>query len=57
MWHIKVEPNKSNELNKTSVIDTVQLRELYRQRFMIKLGVISEELMREITIAIAIIVE
>jgi mRNA interferase MazF len=56
-WHVKIEPNSINGLNKASAIDTLQLRGVDLQRFIRKLGSISEITMLEIVAAIATVIE
>src|SRR3990170_482988 len=41
IWHVKIAPDKSNGLTKTSAIDTLQLRGVDIKRFTQKLGSIS----------------
>jgi mRNA interferase MazF len=57
IWHIKIEPDSINGLSKVSAIDTLQLRGLDTTRFIRQLGRISEEIMMEVTIAIALVIE
>lgn len=59
-WHIKIEPNSINELNKASAIDTLQLRGMDLQRFIRKLGNVSEITiitMLEVMASIATVIE
>ena len=56
-WHVKIEPNSINGLNKASTIDTLQLRGVDLQRFIRKLGSVSEITMLEIVAAIATVIE
>ncbi|WP_028090753.1 type II toxin-antitoxin system PemK/MazF family toxin [Dolichospermum circinale] len=56
-WHVKIEPNSINRLNKYSAIDTLQLRGVDLQRFIRKLGSISEITMLEIIASIATVIE
>jgi len=57
LWHVKIEPNSINGLNKASAIDTLQLRGVDLQRFIRKLGGVSEITMLEIVAAIATVIE
>ena len=57
IWLIKIEPNTTNNLNKASAIDTLQLRGVDLQRFIRKIGMISDIEMSEISIAIISIIE
>ena len=56
-WHVKIEPNSINGLNKASAIDTLQLRGVDLQRFIRKLRSISEITMLEIIASIATVIE
>jgi mRNA interferase MazF len=57
LWHIQLEPNNENGLRKPSAIDTLQLRGVDIQRCIRRLGNVSESTMREITIAVAAVIE
>jgi mRNA interferase MazF len=54
---VKIEPNSINGLNKASAIDTLQLRGVDLQRFIRKLGSVSEITMLEIIASIATVIE
>ena len=56
-WHVKIESNSINGLTKTSAIDTLQLRGVDLQRFIRKLGSISEIEMLEVAAAIATVID
>jgi mRNA interferase MazF len=56
-WPVKIEPNSINGLNKASAIDTLQLRGVDLQRFIHKLGSVSEITMLEIVAAVATVIE
>lgn len=57
LWHIKLEPDAANGLSKTSAIDALQLRGMDVQRFIRKLGQLSDATMSEIAIAVVTIIE
>jgi mRNA interferase MazF len=57
IWHVKIEPDTTNNLTKISAVDAVQLRGLDVQRFIHKIGGCSHVLMQEIATAIAAVVE
>ncbi|MFN8487675.1 MAG: type II toxin-antitoxin system PemK/MazF family toxin [Caldilineaceae bacterium] len=57
VWHVKITPDKTNGLAKTSAVDTLQLRGLDNQRFVQKLGAVSPRVMHSILIAIAAVIE
>jgi mRNA interferase MazF len=56
-WQVQVEPDSNNGLVKTSAIDVLQLRGVDVQRFDRKLGILPPEIMREINLAIALVVD
>ena len=41
-WMIKINPDKTNNLNKSSVIDTFQLRSVTEERLIRKIGIIDQ---------------
>ena len=57
VWHVKLEPNLTNGLTKSSVVDTLQLRGIDTLRFVRKLGEVSPEVMRAIVVAIAAVIQ
>ena len=57
VWHVKLEPNTTNGLTKSSVVDTLQLRGIDTSRFVRKLGEVSPQMMRTIVIAIASVIQ
>lgn len=57
VWHVKVDPDDTNGLEKISAVDCLQLRGLDTQRFMQKLGKASSPIMRSIVAAIAAVIE
>jgi mRNA interferase MazF len=57
LWHIKLDPDATNNLTKVSAIDVLQLRGMDIQRFMRKLGNLPTAKMAEITLAIAAVIE
>jgi mRNA interferase MazF len=57
IWHIKIEPDATNNLRKASAVDVLQLRGMDVQRFIRKIGECSTEIMEEIAAAVAAIVE
>lgn len=56
-WHVKIIPSSTNNLTKISAIDTLQLRGVDIQRFIKKVGFISEEEMQKIAISIMTIID
>ena len=57
LWHVRINPDSTNGLVKVSAIDTLQLRGADIQRFIRKLGQVSETTMAEIAAAVAAVVE
>jgi len=57
LWHVRINPDSTNGLVKVSAIDTLQLRGADMQRFIRKLGQVSETTMAEIAAAVAAVVE
>lgn len=47
-WMVKIEPEKSNGLSKTSAIDCFQVKNLSKERLVKKLGKVDETLLFEI---------
>ena len=56
-WQVKLLPDDSNGLKKPSAVDTLQLRGLYTSRFIQRLGQVTEEEMRSVVEAIAIVID
>lgn len=57
LWHIRIEPDKTNGLSKTSAVDALQVRGVATERFNRKLGHISSPTLEEIVAAIAAVIE
>jgi hypothetical protein len=57
LWHVKIDPEKTNGLSKPSAIDVLQLRGIDVQRFIRIVGRVSSIQMDEITAAIAAVIE
>jgi mRNA interferase MazF len=57
LWHVKMNPDDTNGLAKTSSVDALQLRGVDVSRFIQKLGHVSPVAMRSILEAIAIVIE
>jgi mRNA interferase MazF len=57
IWLVKVTPDGSNGLVKTSAADTLQLRGLDTSRFVQQLGTASESVMESLVTAIAAVIE
>jgi mRNA interferase MazF len=52
-WMIKIEPNSKNGLTKESSADCFQVRSVSQDRFVKRLGVISDSIMEEIRIGLS----
>jgi mRNA interferase MazF len=57
VWHVKIVPDPTNGLTKTSAVDALQLRGVDAQRFVEKLGSVSPVVMKSIVAAIAAVIE
>lgn len=57
LWHVQIEPTKTNGLTKLSAVDALQLRGVDEQRLIRRLGTLTPSSMEEIAAAIAIVVE
>lgn len=56
-WHIKIEADLENNLTNISTVSLLQIRGMYLQRLVKKIGVCSSEIMNKISIGIALLVE
>lgn len=54
-WMVRLEPDPNNGLEKPSAADAFQVRSVERERFVRRLGKLSDTAMREITRALAIV--
>lgn len=57
IWMVRVDPDKENNLKKTSAIDTFQIRSVSTKRFLKKVGSLSPDLLQEIKIAIKAVID
>lgn len=57
IWHVRINPDKINGLAKVSGADALQLRGMDRQRFIKKLGRVSESTLEEIVLAVTAVIE
>ena len=56
-WHVRIDPDVSNGLAKVSAVDVLQLRAVDTQRFVQYIGQVSPDILRNITDAIAVVIE
>jgi len=56
-WMVKIEPNSNNGLSKRSAADTFQVRSVSQQRLVKQIGKLSEQVMEEISVALAIVLK
>ncbi|MBM4137641.1 MAG: type II toxin-antitoxin system PemK/MazF family toxin [Nitrospira sp.] len=54
-WMVKLVPDNINNLKKTSVIDTFQIRSVSEERLIRKIGEIGEEELKKVMLAIQIV--
>ena len=57
VWMTKIAPNSANGLSKTLSADTFQVRSVSQERFVEKLGKVSDENLEEITESLAIVLK
>ena len=57
LWHIRIDPDKTNGLPKASAVDALQVRGVATERFIRKLGHVSPTTMEEFVAAIAAVIE
>lgn len=56
-WHVRVEPDATNGLTKTSALDVLQCRGADTTRFVERLGHVRDEIIEPAASAIALLVE
>ena len=54
-WMVRLDPNMKNGLDKISAADAFQVRSISQERFIRKIGKLSDEEMSEITKALAVV--
>ena len=52
-WMVKVEPDKKNNLEKTSSADCFQVRSVSEVRFVRKIGAVQDEILQDVGTALA----
>lgn len=57
LWHVRLEPNTTNGLSKTSAADALQIRSVSVDRFMNRRGRITQQELEEIVEAVAAVIE
>lgn len=57
LWHIRIDPDKTNGLAKVSAVDALQVRGVATERFVHKLGRVSASKLDDIVAAIAAVIE
>lgn len=57
IWHIRLEPNSTNGLSKTSAADALQVRSISVDRFLGRLGRVSQQEFEEVVQAVAAVIE
>jgi mRNA interferase MazF len=56
-WHVRLDPSSTNGLVKTSAVDAFQIKSQALERFVRKLGNVTEDDMELIVLAIATVIE
>jgi mRNA interferase MazF len=54
---VRINPDNDNGLAKVSAVDALQLRGMDRQRFIKRLGKVSESTLEEIVLAVTAVIE
>jgi mRNA interferase MazF len=54
-WMVKIEPTNDNGLSKRSAVDTFQVRSVSQQRLIKQVGILSDEIMDEVSKALGIV--
>lgn len=57
LWHVRLEPHTSNGLQKVLAVNALQVRSVAFERFLELLGSVPDEVMTEITSAVAAVIE
>ena len=57
VWHVRIDPTPRNGLNKTSAVDALQIRSVATERFLDRIGIVSNSDVMKITDAIAAVIE
>jgi mRNA interferase MazF len=57
IWHVRIDPDSLNGLSKPSAVDALQLRGMDSQRFINRLGLVSETVLAEVVLAVAAVIE
>lgn len=57
LWHVRLDPNPQNGLSKASAADALQVRSVSLDRFVTRLGRVSQQELEEIVQALAAVVE
>lgn len=52
-WHVPIEPDNRNGLTKSSIADCFQVKSISNDRFITKLGELSEEDLDEVKVCLA----
>lgn len=56
-WMVRIEPSRLTGLNKSSSADAFQVRSVAEERFVRQLGKVNQEVMQEITKALAVVLK
>lgn len=57
LWHVRLDPDARNGLTKASALDVLQVRALAVERFIKRKGAVADHLLREVTAALAAVIE
>ena len=57
VWHVRLDPDETNGLDKTSAVDALQVRSVAVERFVERIGSIPEATLADIAGAVAAVIE
>jgi len=57
IWHVLITPDTNNNLSKPSAVDVLQIRGIDTARLVHRIGKLGQKTVREITVALAAVVE
>lgn len=57
LWHVRIDPDDENGLDKPSAVDALQIRSVAIERFVERVGMVPSETLSEVTAAVAAVIE
>ncbi len=56
-WHLRISPDRVNNLDNDSALDAFQVKSVSLERFVHKIGVLTQPMMQDLAAAIASVIE